>query len=231
MIWPEVILLIIGFLSGSIMYGTILAKLFYKKRIKEYGSKNPGATNMGRVLGKTAGFLTFILDGTKGTLVIGIALLLKKYVQEFENVYIYIGGLGAVLGHCFSPLEKFKGGKGVATSIGVLLFISPYFLPILAVTWVGSVFLTSYVSVGSILYAASSLIIGISIPSILQENYVYLDNNFLWTNTDYAITIGIVAIISLIIIIRHHANIKRLINNNEKKVNLINFLKKYRKIK
>ena len=134
MIYVTLVALLVGFLSGSIMYGTIIAKLGYQKNIKRYGSKNPGSTNMGRILGKSAAILTFIMDGLKGVVPIILFLILKLYVDDFAQVNIFIAGYGAVLGHCFSPLEKFQGGKGVATSIWVICFISPLFLPMIVVS-------------------------------------------------------------------------------------------------
>ena len=226
MIYVTLVALLVGFLSGSIMYGTIIAKLGYQKNIKKYGSKNPGSTNMGRILGKSAAILTFIMDGLKGLVPVIIFLILKLYVSDFAQVNIFVAGYGAVLGHCFSPLEKFQGGKGVATSMWVICFISPLFLPMLLVSWIGSLLLTGYVSVASVMYALTTATLAASVAPIIRSNYIYEAFNLTWTNLDYQIALCMIIGICLLIVIRHHANLSRLINGIENKSSIHKFLKK-----
>ncbi|MGD9887419.1 MAG: glycerol-3-phosphate acyltransferase, partial [Bacilli bacterium] len=116
-------LLLVSFLLGSIPFGYLIGKL-RGIDIREYGSKNIGATNIGRVLGFKYAFLAFLLDLLKGTLLVFLfrfAIITSEYMFLSPMVY----GLLAVLGHSFSPFMNFKGGKAVATAAGALLGFSP----------------------------------------------------------------------------------------------------------
>lgn len=113
---------LLSFFIGSIPFGLIISKYFYNIDIKEHGSKNIGATNVCRVVGKKAALSVFVLDALKGTL----ALYL------YPNFYIAIA---VILGHIFSPFLKFKGGKGVATAIGCYLYLYPIYLLICSFVW------------------------------------------------------------------------------------------------
>ena len=114
--------LILAYLLGSIPTGLWIGQLFFKKNLREYGSGNTGTTNTFRILGKTAGTVTFAIDFFKGTLATLLPLLL-----HINGISPMIFGLLAVLGHTFPIFAEFKGGKAVATSAGVVLGFSPAF--------------------------------------------------------------------------------------------------------
>lgn len=134
-------LLVIAFILGSIPFGLIIARLFKVNNLTERGSGNIGATNVSRVVGFwPAGFFTFLLDALKGAIATALAtpaglrlwtLALSRFESadppefQFGQTVIWLCGLFAVLGHCFSPWLRFKGGKGVATGLGVACVLSP----------------------------------------------------------------------------------------------------------
>jgi glycerol-3-phosphate acyltransferase PlsY len=130
-----------AFLAGSIPFGLIVGRLFYRTDIRESGSGNIGAMNALRTLGKTGAIAVLLLDAAKGFLPVFIA---------HAHPLAALVGIAAVLGHCFSPWLRGKGGKGVATSFGVILAMSwPALLVVLVVWVVGALAITRYSSVGS----------------------------------------------------------------------------------
>jgi glycerol-3-phosphate acyltransferase PlsY len=139
-----------AYLLGSIPFGLILAKLFGGSDVRKEGSGNIGATNVARVAGPLAGTLTLLLDAGKGT----AAVLLAMRLSHDSAAWMMIAGLAALVGHCFPVWLKFKGGKGVATAVGVFLAMAP--LPALAAlgVFVVIVGIWRYVSLGSIVAAA-----------------------------------------------------------------------------
>lgn len=150
--------LLISYLVGTISGSYIIGNIFLNKDIRKYGSGNAGTTNAMRVLGKKAGVLTFVIDFLKGVLV---TILIRKL---FGNLFVPLGIFGAVLGHDFPFYMKFKGGKGVATTLGALaLFNFPLTL-ICYIVWAVGTLLTKMVSVGSILFLFRLLL---SIPLCL----------------------------------------------------------------
>jgi glycerol-3-phosphate acyltransferase PlsY len=181
--------LIITYLLGSIPFGLIISKLFGKD-IRKEGSGNIGATNVTRVLGKKAGLLVLILDMLKGFLPIYIA----KYI--FDTKLVSLLAIASVVGHCFSIFLKFKGGKGVATAIGVLLALSSKTASIIIMFWLGVFLVSGYVSLASMLSASISWVI-----------INFIENNIYYT---YA-----VFIIGLIIILKHKDNLDRLLKGTE----------------
>ena len=190
----ELILIIsISYLMGSIPFGLILTKIFLKKDIREVGSGNIGATNVLRTGNKVIGYLTLILDVLKAAIPV---LYIKLNFPEF----IYISSLSAFIGHVFPIWLKFKGGKGVATYIGILFSIN-YILGIMfAFSWLIVFFISKYSSLGSIL---SSLIIPIFI--FLNSSY---DNEYFFI------------IMFVLILFTHRENVKRLINKEESKTKI-----------
>jgi glycerol-3-phosphate acyltransferase PlsY len=153
---------LLGYLIGSVNFAVLVAKKHGVDILKE-GSGNPGATNVKRVLGKGPGNLVFALDVLKGFIGAGLPYLLLRInpndflIKEIFFVVCVAGFVGTLLGHCFSCFLKFKGGKGVASTIGGLLVLLPVPILIGATLW-GLVFLLSrYVSLASI-------ILGVSLP-------------------------------------------------------------------
>ena len=184
---------IISYLMGSIPFGFILTKIFLKKDIREIGSGNIGATNVLRTGNKSIGYLTLILDILK-------AITPVIYVKIFYQDFLYIASLCAFLGHVFPIWLKFKGGKGVATYVGILFAINIYFGIIFAITW----FITFSISKFSSL---SSLIGAASIP-------IYL---LILTQFDQVIFF---IIMFVLIFFTHRENIKRLKNKEETKTKI-----------
>ena len=184
---------IISYLMGSIPFGLILTKLFLKKDIREIGSGNIGATNVLRSGNKIIGYTTLIFDILKAVIPV---IFVKTYYTDF----LYLASLCAFLGHVFPVWLKFKGGKGVATYVGILFVINIYFGIIFALCWFVIFGITKFSSL-------SSLIASISIP-------IYL----IITSTFDEIIFFIIMFI--LIFFTHRENIKRLKNKEETKTKI-----------
>ena len=194
---------ILAFLIGSIPTGYLLNKYFGHGDIRKVGSGNIGATNVLRHSGKLLGLLTLLIDISKGFLVIDF---LWYYKPGFDSeVVISILGSSVVLGHIFSPWLKFKGGKGVATMLGVILFISMdavaiemkniFFVTIFS--WLTIVFFTRYVALGSV--------ISLTIATIYS--FFYIPSLFLFF-----------VLMTLLITYKHKDNFERIRNKTEHKI-------------
>jgi acyl phosphate:glycerol-3-phosphate acyltransferase len=184
---------IISYLMGSIPFGFILTKIFLKKDIRDIGSGNIGATNALRTGNKLIGYTTLILDMSK-------AIIPVIYVKIHFPELIFIASLCAFLGHVFPVWLKFKGGKGIATYVGILFSINILFGAIFITSWLVIYVLTKYSSL-------SSIIGSISIPAYLL---VTGQNN----NVIFFI------IMFVLIFFTHRENIKRLKNKEESKTKI-----------
>ena len=182
---------ILAYLVGSIPSGLLIGKLFFNTDVRLYGSKNIGATNTYRVLGMKAALPVFLCDAAKG--MIGVWLM----GPAPENMLI--GGILAMVGHNWSLFLGFKGGRGVATGLGVLIFLVPTVSAICFAVWAIIVHFTKLVSLGSIVAAA------------LVPILMWAFNAPLWY-----IVFGAVA--ALFVIVRHRENIVRLLQGKELKV-------------
>ena len=183
----------ISYLMGSIPFGFILTKIFLKKDIREIGSGNIGATNALRTGNKAIGYSTLALDILK-------AVTPVVYVKIFYQDFLYIASLCAFLGHVFPIWLKFKGGKGVATYVGILFAINIYFGIIFTISWFVTFFISKYSSL-------SSLVGAVSIP-------IYL---LILTKFDEGIFFTIMFVL---IFFTHRENIKRLKNREETKTKI-----------
>jgi glycerol-3-phosphate acyltransferase PlsY len=198
-----VLLILIAYVLGSIPNALWVGKTFKNIDVREHGSKNTGSTNAARVLGAKLGIFTLILDILKGALptylgiVLGANLLTR--ITGIDKLDIIVIGMAAILGHTFSLFLKFKGGKAVATTLGVFLVLVPYAILILLVVFFVIFGLTKYVSLASIVSA-----VALPITVYLTTRHIPLT------------VLGI--IIGLLVIIRHKENIKRLINGTESKL-------------
>ena len=191
---------LIAYLIGSINFAIIFSKKFAGFDVREKGSKNAGTTNVLRTVGKKAAALTLICDILKGVVAVLIAMLAAKIWEESDiEVLKYLAGLFSIIGHTFPVYYGFKGGKGVATSLGVLLVVNPQIGGICLVFALVIMAATKWVSLGSI--AAATLF------PILT---VFMTDNF------GAKVISI--IIALLVIFNHRANITRLKNGTENKL-------------
>lgn len=197
-----VILLLIAYLLGSIPSGVWIGKIFFKKDIRQFGSGNTGTTNTFRVLGKKAGTTVLFMDILKGTLATCLPYIFSV------NVNPLIFGVAAVLGHTFPIFANFKGGKAVATSAGMLLAYSPTFFVYSALIFVICLYITSMVSltsmVSAVLITLSTVILPFTIPAILPQ--------FNWLLTVIAIAL------TTFIFIRHRENIRRIKDGTESRL-------------
>ena len=194
-----IILLIASYLLGAIPFGLWIGKIFFKKNLHDYGSGNTGTTNTFRILGVKAGISVFAFDLLKGTL----ATLLPLFFH-INGVSPLIFGLLAVIGHTFSIFDRFKGGKAVATSAGVVLGFSPFFLIYLLVIFILVLWIFSMISLSSVVAALFALLGILIFPSI----------GFILTSYDLLFSI-IIFVLAIIIILRHRTNLKRIKNHCE----------------
>ena len=186
-----IIVTVYSYFLGSIPYGFILTKIFLKQDIRETGSGNIGATNVLRTGNKLLAILTLVLDFLKGYMTIIITL-------KYFNDLILLSALICLLGHIFSIWLKFKGGKGVATYLGILLALSVNYFLIFIIVWVSILLILRYSSLSSILATFG----------IFIYEYFFLENNIL----------SFLFISFIIILYAHRSNILKLINKTETKV-------------
>ncbi len=196
------ILIVIAYILGSIPNALWIGKVFRGIDIREHGSKNTGSTNAARVLGAKLGILTLILDISKGAIPVTLSFFMKADLLEnmtgISSLDPIMVGIFAIIGHSFSLFMKFKGGKAVATTVGVFTVLVPKALLLAAVVFFVIFAVTRYVSVSSITAA-------ISLPIFIF---------FLYWDVTYTIFGGIIAIL---IIVKHKSNIQRLLNGTESK--------------
>lgn len=191
----HILFVVLSYLLGAIPFGLVIGRLAGKD-VRLEGSKNIGATNVSRVIGKRLGALTLLCDLLKGLLPVFLA---SSFLPQDEQklFWICVCGIAAVLGHMYPIYLGFKGGKGVATGLGVFLFLSPWAILVSLVIFVAAVAFTGFVSAGSLL--ASALI-----PLWL----------FLLGKEGTIIFSAIV--IALLIWLKHRENIVRLLRGEEK---------------
>jgi glycerol-3-phosphate acyltransferase PlsY len=204
----EFLLIITAYLIGSIPTALIISRKYFGIDIREYGSGNMGATNAFRILGSKFGTIIMVFDVLKGMLAVGLFYLLPFYMSnELERTNFMIAlGLSSVIGHIFPVFADFKGGKGVATLLGMILAIQPY----VALTCIGVflivLFLTRYVSLSSILAA------------------VMLPICVLWIWNEDELTYRIFALlVAAMVVITHQKNISRIIKGAENRVPILKF--------
>ena len=182
-----------SYLAGSIPFGLILAKIFLKQDIRQSGSGNIGATNVLRTGGKLLGLLTLILDGLKGYIAV---LVTMKYYQD----YIFLSALLVFLGHLFPIWLKFKGGKGVATYLGILFAFNILLPLVFIVSWLVIVFISKFSSLASLVSTLIVLIVNIFSKGLDQSVILFL--------------------FFVLIMYSHKTNIGRLKAGTENKINL-----------
>ena len=187
------LILLISYLIGSIPFGFLLTKIFLKKDIREIGSGNIGATNALRTGNKLIAYSTLVLD-------IGKAVTLLIIIKFNFSEYLFTSSIAVFLGHVFPIWLKFKGGKGVATYVGILFCINIYLAVIFIIVW----FFVYVVSKYS------------SLASMIASLFVPLSSYFLFNDINYYFYI----ILFSLILITHRENIKRLKNNTESKTKI-----------
>ncbi|WP_028782900.1 glycerol-3-phosphate 1-O-acyltransferase PlsY [Thalassobacillus devorans] len=187
-----IIFSIIAYLLGSIPSGLLVGKLGYGIDIREHGSGNLGGTNTFRVLGKKAGLFVTIADILKGTLATVLAVIFTPDINPL------IIGIAAVIGHMYPVFAGFRGGKAVATSGGVILGVNPLVFGIMIATFFVMLYLTKYVSLSSMITGVVSM----AVSFFLGDMGLFI----------------VITLLTLFVIYRHRANIKRILNKTEPKI-------------
>ena len=204
-----ILIAIIAYLIGSVNFSVIFSKKFAGFDVREKGSGNAGTTNMLRSVGKKAAAITLICDILKGVVAIGIAILLGYIPDMNKELLVQIAGVAVILGHTFPVFFGFKGGKGVATSLGVLLLSNWQIGLICLVFALVLMILTRMVSVGS---CAAAILFPV-LTLFINEHYTVLTEGKAG-NVYFIYSV----ILAIIVLFNHRENIKRLLNGTENKI-------------
>jgi glycerol-3-phosphate acyltransferase PlsY len=202
----ELLLIVIAYLIGSVPTALIISRKYFGIDIRDYGSGNMGATNAFRILGPKFGIIIMVLDIIKGMLAVGLFYFLPEYLSnELLRTNFMIGlGLSAVLGHIFPVFANFKGGKGVATILGMLIAIQPVVALCCLAVFAIVLFFTRYVSLSSILAA------------------IMLPVSVLWIWNEHEILYRVFALlVALMVVLTHQKNISRLIKGHESRMPIL----------
>ena len=195
---------LIAYLLGSISFAIIVSKVYAHDDVRKYGSKNAGMTNILRTCGKLPAFFTLLGDFLKGVLavVIGRWIFSTMGITAFDAGYV--AGFFALLGHLYPVYFGFKGGKGVLTSLGIILVVNPLVFFILLIIFLPILFITKIVSLisitGALLYPVITLVVDLCLrkPALFDVLFA--------------------ALFSVIVIYKHKDNIRRLLNGTEKRI-------------
>ena len=202
-----IIVAIIAYLIGSINFSIIISKKVAGFDVREKGSKNAGSTNVLRTVGKKAAVITLLCDVLKGVVAVLIAYIVGKFVNDVnvnKAILVQVAALCVVIGHTFPIFFKFKGGKGVATSLGIVLLLNWQIGLICLVFALVLMILTRMVSLGSI----SAAILFPVLTIFITENYL-VEGNY--------IIFGI--LLAAFVVYNHRANVKRILTGTENKLN------------
>lgn len=194
----EILLILLGYLYGSIPFALVIGKVFYNTDVRESGSGNLGGTNAGRVLGKKAGISVIILDALKAVVIFYLSNYLSLKFNLNPDIK-YIAGLACIFGHCYPIFAEFRGGKAVSTSLGYFLCIEPLYAVVAIVVFLLVLKISKYVSLSSI---STALIVLCIIPFLAVS-----------------VTAKICMLLAVILLVyRHKDNIKRIRNHTESKI-------------
>lgn len=194
----EILLILLGYLYGSIPFALVIGKVFYNTDVRESGSGNLGGTNAGRVLGKKAGISVIILDALKAVVIFYLSNYLSLKFNLNPDIK-YIAGLACIFGHCYPIFAEFRGGKAVSTSLGYFLCIEPLYAVVAIVVFLLVLKISKYVSLSSI----STALIVLCITPFLAVS----------------VTAKICTLLAVILLVyRHKDNIKRIRNHTESKI-------------
>ena len=194
---------VFGYLCGSIPFGLLIGKWVAGVDIREHGSRNIGATNCGRVVGRGWGLLAFVLDVAKGA--VPVAMLTPPVQEPLYGSLQVLSGLSAILGHVFPIWLRYRGGKGAATGLGVGLGLCPLGAGIGFGVWALTVAITRYVSLGSMLGAAA-----FAVAAILLSGDPLGPTQ--WPRSTFYV------VVCVLVIARHRANIGRLLRGEENRI-------------
>jgi acyl phosphate:glycerol-3-phosphate acyltransferase len=209
-------IIILSYLIGSIPTSIIISKAAKGIDIREHGSGNAGGTNVMRVLGWKHGVLVILLDALKGVLAVIVVARLHYGSMPFENATPFddftlvqiIAGISAVVGHIWTVFAGFKGGKGIATALGMLLMIVTVDMLIAIGVFILVVTFSRYVSLGSLAGA-----VAVPLALIVRENIFNVDI------PNYNTLLPFLIFVALLVIFTHRKNVIRLLNGNENKIN------------
>ena len=194
----EILLILLGYLYGSIPFALVIGKVFYNTDVRESGSGNLGGTNAGRVLGKKAGISVIVLDALKAVIIFYLSSYLSLKFNLNPDIK-YIAGLACIFGHCYPIFAEFRGGKAVSTSLGYFLCIEPLYAVVAIVVFLLVLKISKYVSLSSI----STALIVLCITQFLAVS----------------ITAKLCMLVAVILLVyRHKDNIKRIKNHTESKI-------------
>ena len=194
----EILLILLGYLYGSIPFALVIGKVFYNTDVRESGSGNLGGTNAGRVLGKKAGISVIVLDALKAVIIFYLSSYLSLKFNLNPDIK-YIAGLACIFGHCYPIFAEFRGGKAVSTSLGYFLCIEPLYAVVAIVVFLLVFKISKYVSLSSI----STALIVLCITPFLAVS----------------ITAKLCMLVAVILLVyRHKDNIKRIKNHTESKI-------------
>ncbi len=203
-----IIVAIIAYLIGSVSFSVIISKKMAGFDVREKGSGNAGSTNVLRTVGKKAAVITLLCDILKGVVAILLALLAGVIMKDLDKaLLVQLAGVFVIIGHTFPVFFKFKGGKGIATSLGVLLMINWQIGLICLVFALLLMILTRMVSVGSI---AAAVLFPVLVLFIGQNYIVSESSN--WSYLIFSI------VIAILVIFNHRANLKRIFTGTENKI-------------
>ena len=193
----EILLILLGYLYGSIPFALVIGKVFYNTDVRESGSGNLGGTNAGRVLGKKAGISVIVLDALKAVIIFYLSSYLSLKFNLNPDIK-YLAGLACIFGHCYPIFAEFRGGKAVSTSLGYFLCIEPLYAVVAIVVFLLVLKISKYVSLSSI----STALIVLCITPFLAVS----------------ITAKLCMLVAVILLVyRHKDNIKRIKNQTESK--------------
>ena len=194
----EILLILLGYLYGSIPFALVIGKVFYNTDVRESGSGNLGGTNAGRVLGKKAGISVIVLDALKAVIIFYLSSYLSLKFNLNPDIK-YLAGLACIFGHCYPIFAEFRGGKAVSTSLGYFLCIEPLYAVVAIVVFLLVLKISKYVSLSSI----STALIVLCITPLLAVS----------------ITAKLCMLVAVILLVyRHKDNIKRIKNQTESKI-------------
>lgn len=194
----EILLILLGYLYGSIPFALVIGKVFYNTDVRESGSGNLGGTNAGRVLGKKAGISVIVLDALKAVIIFYLSSYLSLKFHLNPDIK-YLAGLACIFGHCYPIFAEFRGGKAVSTSLGYFLCIEPLYAVVAIVVFLLVLKISKYVSLSSI----STALIVLCITPFLAVS----------------ITAKLCVLVAVILLVyRHKDNIKRIKNQTESKI-------------
>lgn len=201
----NLLLLLVAYILGSIPTAVWVGKAFYKIDVREFGSGNAGATNVFRILGKKAGIPVLIIDVLKGFIAVSLAgySLLEPGTSNFINLQLSLGVI-ALIGHIFPVFANFRGGKGIATLLGIIIAVYPFAAGASILIFLAVFLVSGIVSLGSITAAVFFPIIVIFILNIQNNSLIVFS-----------------LLITVMVIITHRKNIQRLIKKEEPKTKLI----------